>query len=167
MVGLKGNKFSKRRSRRLRYAEISPGGIGKVHDTRDLRAQWIHSARRFGLGHARIHHILTGTSPGDIRWHVTEARIETGLTDKFAGDKQEKLVLEDGTAQREAGLLDGRVADSFDGPERGELLRVGRRRIAAEGIGRPVDGVGSRLDRKVDGRSVPPAIFRRGVLLAC
>ena len=36
-----------------------------------------------------------------------------GLADKFAGDKPEKLVLEDGATHREAGLLHGQVAEYF------------------------------------------------------
>ena len=38
------------------------------------------------------------------------------------GDKPEKLVLEDGATQREAGLLHGQVADRFRPRDRGEIL---------------------------------------------
>ena len=42
---------------------------------------------------------------------------------------------------------------------------IGRLRIAAEGIGGAMQGVGARLDPDVYDRSVPPAVFRRSVLL--
>ena len=71
---------------------------------------------------------------------VNPRRIETRLTDKFRRDEEKKLVLEYGTAQRESGLLYGRVANRLR-PGSVELLGVRRRRIAAERIGRPVNAL--------------------------
>src|SRR5580700_7911873 len=69
-----------------------------------------------------------------IRWNRNPVGREARLTDKFGGDEPKKLVLDEGATEREAGLVHGQVADRFGTRERGELPRIGGRRIAPEGI---------------------------------
>src|SRR5262249_52524276 len=79
----------------------------------------------------------------------------------FEGGEKEELVLEDRTTYSAAILFQKGRRHAVGKEIRG----IGHLRIAVERIGRTVQPVRAGFDTDVDDRSVPPAIFRWGVLL--
>ena len=113
----------------------------------------LHASTMLKVGSAGVSPMLDAA--------VTDRWVADFDAETFIAGEPEELVLDDGPAGRAAKLLQRCRVNRTREVVRG----IGLHRIAAEGKAGAMQGIGARFDPHVYNRSVPPAVFSRGVLL--